>query len=234
MASSLNQPKDATQQEEAPRRKAGERGNAMLELAVVAPFLLLTLFGTLSLGIMLGRSVQVDQVCRDLAHMYVDGVDFTQTTNQNIAVQLAQGTGMTAAGGNGVVIFSRVMTVYQVDCDAAGYTGSCGNLGQCVVTQRVYIGNQSLRASSFATPTSALMDASGNISSSGYLQGTNNSVQTSGFAPLLVAAGEANLIPQGNFTWVTEVFYQAPDLAFLGNTFFNSSSGGGSYARFIF
>jgi Flp pilus assembly protein TadG len=234
MLESFNKPKDGMQVGRVAARKAGESGNTMLEFAVVAPFLLLTLFGTLSLGIMLGRSVQVDQVCRDLAHMYVDGVDFTQTANQNIAVLLAQGTGMTAAGGNGVVIFSRMMTVYQIDCDAAGFTGSCGNLGQCVVTQRVYIGNQALRASSFATPAVALMDASGNISSSVYLQGTNSSVQTSGFAPLLVAAGEVNLIPQGSFTWVTEVFYKAPDLAFLGNTFFNASSGGGSYARFIF
>ena len=208
--------------------KSRERGNAMLEFGIVAPFLIVTLFGTVSLGVMLGRSIQVNQTCRDLAHMYVDGVDFTNPINQNIAVQLAQGTGMTANGGNGVVIFSRVMTVYQADCDAAGFTSTCNNLGQCVVTQRVVVGNAALRASAFATPNPALLNASGNISNSVYLQNTDSSVQTTGLAPMLIAAGEATLIPQGNSVWITEVFYQAPDLSFLG------ASSGGSYARFVF
>jgi Flp pilus assembly protein TadG len=229
MSDSMRKPKDSTPQEGLRGRKSRERGNAVLEFAVVAPFLILTLFGTVGLGIMLGRTIQVNQACRDLAHMYVDGVDFTKIANQNIAVQLAQGTGMTANGGNGVVIFSRVMTVYQADCDAAGYTSSCTNLGQCVITQRVVVGASALRASAFATPTSTLMDSGGNISNSVYLQNTDSSVQTTGFAALLIAAGETTLIPQGNYVWVTEVFYQAPDLSFLGG-----SSGGGVYARFIF
>jgi Flp pilus assembly protein TadG len=234
MTNSLSKSEDSMERRGSRRVKRGERGNAMLEFGIAVPFILLTLFGSVSLGVMLGRSVLVNQVCRDLAHMYVDGVDFTQAPNQNIAVQLASGIGMTAAGGNGVVILSRIMTVYQTDCDAAGYTATCGSLGQCVITQRVYVGNQALRASNFGTPNAALMNASGNISSAVYLQNTDSSVQTSGFAPLLIAAGEAGLIPQGNFVWVAETFYQAPDLAFLGNTFFNTSASGGSYARFIF
>jgi hypothetical protein len=207
----------------------GERGNAMLEFGIVAPFLIIALFGTISLGVMLGRTIQVNSVCRDLAHMYVDGVDFTRAQSQNIVVQLGQGTGMTANGGNGVVIFSRVMTVYQADCDAAGFSGTCGNLGQCVFTQRVVVGNSALRASNFGAPNAGLLDAAGNISNSAYLQNTDSTTRTTGLDTLLIAAGQPTLIPQGNFVWVTEVFYQAPDLSFLGNT-----TAGGSYARFIF
>jgi Flp pilus assembly protein TadG len=201
----------------------------MLEFGVVAPCLVILLFGTVALGLMLGRTIQVNSVCRDLAHMYVDGVDFTRAQSQNIAVQLGQGTGMTANGGNGVVVFSRVMTVYQSDCDAAGFSASCNNLGQCVFTQRVVVGNSALRASSFGTPSATILDAAGNISNSVYLQNTDSSTRTSGLDTLLIAAGQPTLIPQGNFVWVTEVFYQAPDLSFLG-----SSTAGGSYARFIF
>jgi Flp pilus assembly protein TadG len=229
MAGSMNQTKDSRPQPVSSQMKSRKRGSAIVEFAIVAPLLILTLFGTVSLGIMLGRTVQVNQVCRDLAHMFVDGVDFTQTANQNLAVQLAQGTGMTANGGNGVVIFSRVMTVYQADCDAAGYSGSCGSLGQCVIVQRVVVGNSSLRASAFATPTPALMDASGNIAGSVYLQNTDPSVQTVGLAGLLTAAGEVGLIPQGSSVWITEVFFTAPDLSFLG-----VDTSGGAYARFIF
>jgi len=225
----MSKPRITNQHAGSRRLESGERGSTIVEFAVVAPFLILTFFGTVGLGILLGRAIQVNQVCRDLAHMFVDGVDFTQTANRNIAVQLAQGTGMTVNGGNGVVIFSRVITVYQADCDAAGYSNTCNNLGQCVITQRVVLGNPALRASAFATPTSTLMSSSGNISNSVYLQNTDSSVRTTGLAALLIAACETTLIPQGNSVWVTEVFFTAPDLSFLG-----TSTGGGAYARFIF
>src|ERR1700722_3517757 len=61
------------------RRVLRQRGSAITEFAIVAPCLVLTLFGTVGLGTMLGRYIQATTVCRDLAHMYVDGVDFTQT-----------------------------------------------------------------------------------------------------------------------------------------------------------
>ena len=70
------------------RRVLRQRGSAITEFAIVAPCLVLTLFGTVGLGTMLGRYIQATTVCRDLAHMYVDGVDFTQTGSQNVALQL--------------------------------------------------------------------------------------------------------------------------------------------------
>jgi hypothetical protein len=186
-------------------------------------------FGTVGFGLMLGRYIQAVQVCRDLAHMYSDGIDFSQSGYQNIALQLAQGTGMTAAGGNGVAIFSQVMTVYQVDCNAAGYTNSCQNLGQSVFTQRLYIGNQALRSSTFGTPSALLMNSQGNISSSVYLQNTDPTVQAVGFTALLNAAGEVGGLPQGQSAYMVEVFFTYPDLSYLGN-----STSGGAYVRFIF
>ena len=134
---------------------------------------------------------------------------------------------MTAAGGNGVVLLSRISTVYQADCDAAGYSASCNNLNQAVITQRLLIGNSTLKTSAFGTPTSTLMDAQGNIAASVYLQNTDSSVRASGFTALLTAAGTTQ--QQGASAWVAEVFFQYPDIGFLG-----VNTAGGAYVRFIF
>ena len=199
-----------------------------MEFAIVAPFLILTFFSTVGLGITMGRYNQTVQVARDIAHMYVDGLDFTQSQTQNIALQLASGTGMTANGGNGVVILSRIITVYQADCDAAGYTNTCGGLNHQVVTQRIVFGNSALRSSTFGTPSGGLANGKGNISPTVYLQLTDSSVDaTSGFGPLLTASGSTQ--DDGQTAYVAEVFFSYPDVSYLG-----TSTTGGAYARFIF
>ena len=196
---------------------------------------------------MMGRYIQCVQVGRDVAHMYSDGVDFTQTTPQNIIIQqLANGIGMTTSGGNGlnpadstgngVIIFSQIQTVYQVDCTAAAVS-PCTNLGLPVFTQRIVVGNTSLRASNFGTPTSTLMDASGNISPSVYLSNSNATVRVAAaFEAQLSAAavsaglsGTAPVQPQGNIVYMVETYFQYPDIGFLG---FNTT--GGAYSCFIF
>jgi len=211
------------------RKRSSQRGSTIVEFAIVTPCLVLFFFGAIGVGIMMGRYIQTVYTCRDIAHMYVNGVDFTQTTNQNIVTQqLASGIGMTANGGNGVVILSRIITVYRADCDAAGYAGStCTNINQAVITQRITIGNSSLRSSNFGTRTSTLMDAKGNISNSVYLPGTDASVLAQGFTALMTAAGKTQ--QQGEAAWVAEVFFTYPDIGFLG-----TNASGGAYARFIF
>jgi hypothetical protein len=194
-------------------------------------------FGSIGLGVMMGRYIQAVVVGRDVAHMYSDGVDFTQTTPQNIVVQqLALGTGMTATGGNGVIIFSQIETVYQADCTSAG-VANCANAGVPVFTQRVVVGNTALRVSNFGTPTSTLMDANGNISSNVYLTNSDPSVRVaSAFETQLSTAavsaglsGTAPVQPQGNLAYMVETYFQYPDIGFLG-----WSTVGGAYACFIF
>ena len=211
-------------------------GNAILEFAIVMPCLSLMFFGTIGLGIMLGRYVQAVQVARDVAHMYSNGVDFSQTTSKNILLQLASGTGMTAAGGNGVVIFSQVRTVYAADCTAAAVT-PCTNQGLPVFVQRVVVGNSALRTSSFGTPASGILDSQGNISPSIYLGNTNSTVRTSGFEAVLDTAvqratGSTPTPPaqaQGNTVSVVEVYFQYPDIGYLGWT-----TQGGAYVQILY
>ncbi len=208
-------------------QRINRRGSTILEFAIVAPFLVVTLLGVAGFGISLGRYIQALQVCRDVAHMFADGVDFTQPGNKALIVLMAQGSGMTATSGNGVVILSRISTVYQADCDAASYSGSCSNLGLAVFTQRLVVGNVALRSSAFGSPNTGIVDASGNISSSVYLRNTDGSVRTSGFTSLLTTAGLTQ--GQGDAAWVAELYFSYPDLAFLGN-----NQPAGMYARFIF
>src|SRR5579862_8902535 len=147
-----------------------ERGNALLEFAAVSIVVIPLFFGMVAAGIQLGRMNEAVQICRDAAHMYARGVDFSQVANQNILVNLATGTGMTVSGGNGVIVMSQIVKVYQADCTAAGLTaGQCSNLGQLVFANRLVTGNSGLRASNYGTPTSSLIDAQGNIAASDYL-----------------------------------------------------------------
>jgi hypothetical protein len=217
-------------------KRSSENGNTLIEFAIVAPCLLLLFFGTIGLGLMMGRYVQTVQVARDVAHMYSNGVDFTQATNRNIVTQqLASGVGMTDTGGSGVVVLSKVITVYQVDCNAVGLT--CTNLGLPVFTQRIVIGQASLRTGDFGAPSSAILDSAGNIDASVYITNSDSSVRTSGFEAALDdavlratgAAASPPAQPQGDVAYVVEVYFQYPDIGYLG-----WSTSGGSYARFIF
>jgi Flp pilus assembly protein TadG len=229
-------------------RRLKQSGSTILELAIVFPMLTLLLFGTVGLGVMLGRFIVAEQICRDVAHMYSDGVDFSQTNNQNIVIQqLASATGMTATGGNGIIILSQIQTVYAADCTAASQT--CTNQGLPVFVQRLYIGKQSLKASNFGTPAAADMDAQGNIAASIYMPNTDPGVKTTNFIGQLddaitraggsapgaaptcgaVSASTPCAQAQDNPAYVTEVYFTYPDIGFLG-----WSTAGGAYVRFIF
>jgi Flp pilus assembly protein TadG len=217
--------------------KSNQRGSTILEFAIVVPCLVLLLFGSTGIGVMMGRYSQAVQVARDVAHMYSDGVDFTQSSNQNIVIQqLAAGTGMTATAGNGVVILSQIKTAYASDCTAAGVS-PCTNQGLPVFVQRVSFGNAALRTSNYGTPSSTILDAAGNISPTVYLSNSNASVRTAGFETALDNAVQAALgaaptppaQPQGDTAYVVEVAFQYPDISFLG-----WSTAGLAYASFIF
>lgn len=137
--------------------------------------------------------------------MYAAGLDLSQSTYQNLLVDLAIGLNMTTTGGNGVVILSTVMYVDATACTAGGYSAnssSCPNYQNIVFTKRIVVGNSSLHTSNLGTPNSAEMDSSGSVSVSGYLTDTSNRV-----------AGFSNIIPltSGEFAYVSEMFVTSPD-----------------------
>jgi hypothetical protein len=204
-----------------------ERGNALLEFAAVSIVVIPLFFGMVGAGIQLGRMNEAVQICRDAAHMYARGVDFSQVANQNVLVNLATGTGMTVSGGNGVIIMSQISQIYQADCTAAGLTtGQCTNLGKLVFINRLITGNASLRSSNYGTPPAGLIDSLGNIAASNYL--TNASVAVTGSMTSELANAGLTL-NDGDIAYLTEFYESMPDLSFLG-----VGASTGVYAKAIF
>ena len=116
-----------------------------------AIFVIPLLIGVFVVGTNAERTNQANQVSHDLASMYAQGVDFSNTANQKIAMRVADGVGMKLEGGQAVVILSKIRVVRDTDC-SANPAAKCSNHGYPVVTQRYVIGNLGLRGSSLGTP----------------------------------------------------------------------------------
>src|SRR5437868_15425185 len=112
--------------------KRTERGNAILEFALVAPYWILVLFGTIAVGMNLTRTIEVVQISRDVDHMYAKGADFSSPSITNLltgggspaSTSLVRGMDLSSTG-NAVIILSQVRHVYSTDFDCASVT--CGN-----------------------------------------------------------------------------------------------------------
>jgi TadE-like protein len=198
---------------------AQEKGSALVEFVLCFGIFWVPLFlGTLSVGFNLIAAIQVTQVCRDAAHMYSQGIDFSQSTYKTLLVNLAPSLGMAATGGRGEVILSTVTHIEHTDCAAAGISDtSCGNINQYVVTRRIVIGNAGtgFPASLFGTPSSAILDSSGNVTSSG---GTPNYLTNSTTrAPNFPTATGITLTSQ-HYAYTAEMYVQSPYWTSLGTS----------------
>ena len=132
-------------------RSKQSRGTLVPLYALGAIFFVPLVIGVVLVSNSASRNDHANQVSRDVASMYAQGLDFANVSNQDIALKVAEGLGMDIRGGRGVLILSRIRVVHGSDCVAAG-APHCGNEGFAVITQRYIIGNATLRASSFGTP----------------------------------------------------------------------------------
>ena len=66
------------------------------------------LLGIVVVGIDLGRTDQVTEICRDADSMYVRGIDFSQSGNQQELVRLGQNMNLQVSGGDGLVTLSKI------------------------------------------------------------------------------------------------------------------------------
>lgn len=192
-----------------------EKGSALIEFVLgFALFWVPLFFGMLTVGFNLVRAVQVTQLCRDAAHMYSKGIDFSETEYQTLLLDLAPALKITATGGNGVIILSTMTYIDSAQCTAAGYSSTgCPNYHKTVVTKRIVIGKSSLHASAFASPSSSLISSDGDIPSgdnkgtSGYVNST--STVTSNFSNLVS-------LQSGQYSYVAETYVQSSDLNWGG------------------
>lgn len=180
-----------------------QQGSSMIEFALCAAFLLPLLLGSMTVGINLGRSLQVSQVARDTGHMYARQTDFSLPGTQDIIVRIAQGLRMTRNGGDGVVILSKILRVGDAQCTAGGVSlAACTNRNQSVVTQRIVVGNALFGASKFANPPSNLLAANGDLAPDTYLKNT-----------VAVATGFNDVLPMlnGDEAYVVECHFKGTD-----------------------
>jgi hypothetical protein len=196
------------------RRRKRQSGTEMIEFALSVLVLFPLMMGMVVLGLNLGRSIQVAQVCRDAGSMYVRGIDFSQAANKNVLVRLANGMGMTANAGTGVVILSKVQYI-----SAAACTGIPGcNSDKYVVVQRLTIGGAAVTTSRLGPAGSITTDSSGNVNN---FMTDANAVSTNFTSIMTLAANE--------FAYIAEASFLSPDLTTLGG-----SASSGIYARSVY
>jgi len=73
------------------QRRRMQSGQEIVEFALVAVLLVPMLIGAFMAGMNLIRSIQCNQVCRDLDNMYIHDGDFSTYPLQQEAERLAQG-----------------------------------------------------------------------------------------------------------------------------------------------
>ena len=200
------------------------KGNTVVEFALVSVFLVPLLLGTVNVGLTLGRSIQVNQVCRDAGHMYVRQVDFSKPQNQNVIQRLGDNIGLNVSSpssSKGVVVLTRILYMGATDCAGAGLSvGACPNYRTPVITQRIVMGKSSLRASDFGTPSSNLITSNGDILPVNYA--TQSSCRASVIGNLLTMA-------DGDTAYIAETYFEAPEWKFPGSYELT-----GTYSRAIY
>jgi hypothetical protein len=199
-------------------RRRGFRGSACIEFAFIVMVLVPLLLGTGAAGINMILTLQTIQVARDAGHMYARGLDFSQPGNKTILANLGTTLGLstTAGSGSALVILSALTYVDKAACAAAGAVDSngnpsgCTNFGKWVFTQRLQIGNTSVRTSNIGSPltsgpTGVTVDATtGKISVSDYVTKAGAVATFSSINPYAVVNGNVSGLPSGEVLYVAE------------------------------
>lgn len=233
------------------RRKKTQRGQEIIEFALIAMLLVPMFLGSFVVGMNLIRSIQCNQVIRDLTDMYIHGADFSTNSMQQEAQRLAQGLNLqisgfsgdsagheqanTSNGGNGLVTVTQIMYVgatTDANCQAVG-ASSCTNHDSFVYTQQVQFGNGTLANSgtvSLGTPSGATINSSGFVSNP--VTDSNaklgSAAQTAMTNLWQTSNNGQQSLADGQTVYIVEGYFQSPDLSV------GSLSGNGVYARYFF
>jgi hypothetical protein len=229
-------------------RRKTQSGQEIVEFALVALLFVPIFIGAFIVGMNLIRSIQTNQVCRDLDDMYIHGGDFSTYPLQQEAQRLAQGLNLqigapfagneqsnTGNAGNGLVTVTQIMWIgstTSASCLAVG-ASNCTNQNSFVYTQQMQFGNGSLASSSavtLGTCPPAIINSSGVVQN--YITDSRASLsagaQSSMQSLWQVNNGITKALSDQQVTYVVETYFQSPDLTI------GSLSGNGVYARYFF
>lgn len=192
----------------------------MVEFTISSFVLIPLVLGAFVFGFKLVRSLQMEQIVRDVGHMFARNVDFRTTGAAQVAQQLASGFALTSTGTSELIL-SQISLVQQADCDAGNPTlpagRACTNLNLPTYVEQVVLGNSGNGHSSFGAPP---VQSDQTVSPADFAN--NSSAQASGFSSLLA-------LQTGETAYVTEMINLTPE--------FNISAFPGKpliYARSVF
>ena len=230
-------------------RRSRESGTQIMEFGLLSILFIPMMMGTFVTGMNMIRSIEANHVTRDMADMYIHGVDFSDMGMQGLAKKLATGlnlqigTGMgnaadnLANGGNGVIWVSKLMWVgstAESNCQGV-LPASCTNTNKFVFVEHIRFGNGTLETTHDASVghPGAARDSFGRITAN--LVTTANATvpepyQTKLYNLWQVSNTTTNrtALVDGQIMYVVEGYFQSPDLslgAFRGN---------GVYSRWFF
>jgi hypothetical protein len=199
-----------------------DRGNTIMEFAIVMVFLVPMFAGAFTIGMAVTKGIQVSNVARDALVLMVraitdpnSGLDLSQTQNKRIIVRAAQGLGMNANAqydpsttGLGVVILSKVVMVGATECSlgivpAPGgappwNAGNCPNFNNYVFAYRIVIGNGTRWASVLGNPGVAVQ-SDGTITASNIASNTADRVSN-------FTAASGMTLTQGVYALFSEMY----------------------------
>lgn len=201
-----------------PRRRHTQRGNVLVEFAILFPFLTSLLAGGFTLGMSLTKAVQCSQLCRNANVLMVRSIDVSSAANQQLLLRTGTGLGLNIAGtnnpdpnGKGTIILTKVIRVGDSACYSGinnwnGNPSTCANHGQYVIAQRIVIGNTTRWASATGPISSSYLDSKGQVSDANVA--TNSTCRAIGFPGIVALSND-------EFTYVSEVYADVSDLTLM-------------------
>jgi hypothetical protein len=174
------------------------RGNAVVELAITMPVLVLALFGVVTGGMVFDRYMTVVQLSRIGASMFSRGTNFALDENKDLLL-LGQGLEVTRNGGEGVVYLTRLVLA----------PSGTANDGQLVIAERHVIGNPNFAASAIGAPSSNIWPNPDKVGPTGDVKDYFNDVSAVATVP-----GSLLTLPIGESMYVAEVYHTAEGLTF--------------------
>lgn len=165
----------------AAHRRRRQRGQEIVEFALVSLLFVPIFLGTFVTGMNLIASIQANNMVRNLGSLYIHGADFSSYQYQQLAQRMGTGLNLqmpsfsgnvqsnTGSSGDGIIWVTQVMWVggtTDPNCTAVG-ASNCTNHNNFVFMQRLVFGNGNLTAqhtSTLGDPTGATLSSQGSVS----------------------------------------------------------------------
>jgi hypothetical protein len=198
-----------------------QKGVAIVEFSFSMLVMIPLLLGTIGIGLRLLQQMQTVQLARDAGRMYArPGMDISLPGNQTILATVGADLGLKTDGtGRAVLILTTVTYIDKGMCpqhDAGGDPINCPNYKSWVFTQRLTIGNSSIRTSNLGSPlitapstTAVTIDpVTGKIPLNDQITNPNDVAVFASGNPFVSTPGTLDTLPTGQVLYVSEVAAQ--------------------------